>query len=197
MIKRILIVSCLIFFFSLRCYAQKQSAFEDMRDSLLISMKQLILDDLSKDSIPISDRKSWDIGLGESFVFEVVFYDEKTSYIIMMLNATDSLNKIFSNQFKRRKLKKNMMMNAFRKSVNEYHELPYDLLDHFNYRFLILLSKEEKLQNKDSANKLDDADALYGEYKIKVDKEGCIIMDRMIEILKGEDVVKQKYRSYF
>ena len=180
-----IVTGYLVLLYCLNCYSQggekyRGDRYNDFIDSMLITIGQLITNDLSKDSIFVVGRL-W--RLGDAFVFEVVF-DSKSTFILNMLGSNAMIKKTFKQRgpFNLRRWK----FDAFRNYIDEHQALPYDSFDHFKYRFL-LLAKNEKLLGE----------AVYGEYKFKATDKDISIMDRKIEILQDENSIRQKYNSNF
>ncbi len=68
--------------------------------------------------------------------------------------------------------------------ISDHNELPYDIFDSFNYKFLLLQKKGETF-----------GDALFGEYRFKATSAGLTIIDKKIETLKGESAILEKHNS--
>ncbi len=153
-----------------------QDTYSNKIDSLLVSISKLIINDLSKDSIKVLQRP-W-IGLGDSFEFKVIF-DTKRSVILTYLHRPESFSEIYHK--KRGPIKYIIFSNY----IQDHNELPYDMFDSFSYKFLQVQTKEEAL----------GGDALFGEYRFKATNEGLIIIDKKIEILKGESTILTKHNS--
>jgi len=181
MMKKIVIGS-LVFLCCFNSYSQIKDNYNEMLDSLLISISRLIINDIHKDSILLLKRHL--VGIGESYVFEIVF-DRKATYILRMLGYSDSMYKKFAKQEKFFDFQRHKMYD-FRNFIREYRALPHDSFDYFHYRFLIPYKKGESFGN-----------ALYGEYKFKAFEKNIFIIDKKIEILQDENAMLQKYLSNF
>lgn len=171
------ILSIVVFLLLMVAFNLKaQDPYSDKIDSLLVSMSKLIINDLSKDSIKVLQRP-W-IGFGDSFEFYIIF-DAKRSVILTYLHRNESVSKIFYK--KRHPIKYIMFMDY----VRDHNELPNDMFDFFSYKFLQVQTKGETL----------GGDALFGEYRFKATNEGLTIIDKKIEILKGESAILEKHNS--
>ncbi|MEA4936995.1 hypothetical protein SDC9_181550 [bioreactor metagenome] len=140
-------------------------------DSLLISIDELITNDLLEDSIILSKRP-W-VGLGDSWELKV-FFDEKNFLFLTSLSRPDGLIK---QKVNRTKLKKYFMLDTFMNHIYKHGELPYDAIAFFNFQFL----QVQKC-----------GDAVFGNYKIKVMRDNIYIIDKYVEILKGKDAIVEK-----
>jgi len=152
-----------------------QNVFNEKIDSLLVSIDELILNDLSKDSTIVSMRP-W--GLGESYKFEVIFKDNR-SIVLRYLNRPE-----FSDPKKPIVTKHRFKLVVFRSYINDHKELPYSKIDYLRYQFLLLQKKGETF-----------GEAMFGEYKIKATPEGLTIMGKKLEILTGEKSILEKHNS--
>jgi hypothetical protein len=176
--KIILIIALFVIFVDGK--SQNGDFFNKVIDSLLVSISQLIRNDLLNDNIYVLER-SW-IGFGEIFILEVVF-DTKTTYILRIFSVSDTMRKKFYKQGNSFNFYK---VRAFGRYINEHYSFPYDSFEYFNYRFLLVPKKEESFR-----------DGIYGEYKFKVTEKDISIIDRKIEILQDENSIMQKYNSNF
>ena len=180
MVKKIGI-SSLIFILCVNSYPQDRDNCMEMVDSMLILMKQLILTDLSKDSIEIQKRPMK--GLGEFYVFEVVF-DSKTTYILNIGGFNESKQKKYNKQESSFIFRKRYHILGFKQYIHEHNELPYNSFEYFSYKFLLFAKTDETYGG-----------ALYGEYKFKVTEKNIMISDKKIQILQSENEILQVYDS--
>lgn len=157
--------------------SKAQDVYLDKIDSLLKTMGKLILNDLSKDSIKVTERPR--IWFGEAFELEVIF-DAKRSFIITSLNRPEATKKKTSKWH----LKRDFYFDMFMDYINEHNELPYNTFDSFTYKFLLAPKKGETF-----------GDALFGDYRFKAKQEGLSIIDKKIVILKGENAILEKHNS--
>lgn len=154
---------------------EAQDNYSTMVDSLLISVKKLLINDLSKDTIIVLERP-WK-GFGDSYKFEVIF-DDNRSIVLTYLNRPELSNPNIS------RTKHRFKYVMFRNYINEHKELPYRKFDYLKYKFLLLQKKGETF-----------GDAMFGEYKFKAAPEGLTIIDKRIEIITGEKSILEKHNS--
>ncbi|MGI6292653.1 MAG: hypothetical protein ACOXZH_09610 [Bacteroidales bacterium] len=178
------VISILAFFtlMHFNVYTQTKNILNDMVDSLLISLNEIIINDFQKDCLYVSER-SW-IGFGESFVFEVVF-DSNTSYIFTIQRASNSMQKKYhkqSNLFY--SLKKRYKWTIFRDFVEKNEKWPIDLYDHFRYKFLLLPKKGDNFEK-----------TFFGEYNFKVLNNKIIINNKKIKQLDDLKTIEETYNA--
>ncbi len=173
--KRILITILVLLL--VNTYGHSQDILISKIDTLLNRMSELILNDLTEDSIKLTPRP-W-IGLGDSFELTVMF-DSKDSFQITSLSRPDSLRQ----KLNKLKLRNYYKSKHFMDYIYDNNEFPYNTFEHFSYKFMQVLDREN-LQS----------DALYGEYLFKISPKELTVIDKKIEIIKGFNAIKSKQFS--
>lgn len=154
-----------------------QDVYNERIDSLLDSIKCIVLDDLSKDCISILNRP-WR-GVGESYELRVVF-DSLRSEVIRGFNRPVELMERTSKW----KIRRNLKHLSFMRYTYEHKDFPYGMFDCFRYEFILLRKHGEEY-----------GDALWGIYMFKSTPNGLVIQSKSIEFLFGEKAVMDKYNS--
>ncbi len=177
-----------IMFASLNIYSQDRDVYNELIDSALVSMGRIIETDLVQDSIVIPPNSS--IGLGHAFVFQVIF-DSKTSWLLTLQNATESLHSKFGKQYRPFNVRKNLNYYLFMDYVREHEKFPCEIFErlYYDYRFFLITSKKDAV---------DQVIAVHGEYKFIISEDDVFeVVDKKIEIWKGEEEIISKYNSVF
>lgn len=165
---------CFIFF---GANIRAQDVYNERIDSLLDSIKCIVLDDLSKDSITILNRP-WR-GVGESYELRVVF-DSLRSEVIRGFNRPVGLRERTSKW----KIRHNLKYLSFMRYTYEHKDFPYGMFDGFRYEFILLRKHGEEY-----------GDALWGIYMFKASPSGLDIQSKSIDFLFGEKAIMDKYNS--
>lgn len=170
----------IIFSFS-KIYAQNGNNFNNVVDSTLVSISQLIKEDLAKKNITVLERR-W-IVIGEAHILEATC-DNKTPYILSLLGVSKVKEQAFYKQ--NRPLRKKYIGRTIKGYTMQYGKLPDDIIEYLNFKFLLFAISKETF-----------GDALYGEYKFKSLNGNLKIIDSRIEILNGEAEIIDKYNLIF
>jgi hypothetical protein len=156
---------------------QSQDVFNNKIDTLLVQISKLIVNDLKNDSTEISSRP-W-IGFGDSFELKVIF-NAKQSWQLTCFHRPDSLWPKYSKW----RLSHFLKRDYFRSYIYENDELPYNMFECFNYKFMQLIIKGDSIN-----------DAIYGEYRFSANSKGLTILDKNVKIIKGRQAIVDKQLS--
>ncbi len=176
MTKRIIIICLFLIYFNI--ITRSQDVYQNRIDSLLVSIGRSIAKDISESGIKVLDRP-W-IGFGESFELEVIF-DSKHSALLTFFNRPNGFSK---HKHSIKKVTPHIKYLMFYNFITDNNELPYKMFESFNYKFLLLERKGETF-----------GDALFGEYRFKAAYDVLTIIDKKIEILKGDSTILKKNNS--
>lgn len=174
--KTIFIVLVLCTTFSLK--AKAEDPFLKLQDSILLSMRQLIINDLSKNNIIVYEGSN--LWLGISYELKVIF-NEKYSHNLSSFRRPYPLSKE-SDKFK---IFNESAFRNFKKYIYKYKMFPYNSFECFEYCFISGLNEGESPPTR----------ALYGKYKFKITSGSIYIIDSHIEILDDDESILKKYKS--
>lgn len=152
-----------------------QDIYSEVIDSVLTEIKELIIEDMAKDSIKVYDRnRPW---LGVSYVLEVAFDEKRVSCI---------------SHYKRPgivragkwKIKHRIKENHFIHCVLKNGVIPYSDFEYLRYKFILAPLVKENF-----------ADPLYCEYSFKITSDKLTIIDKKVEPLVDEQSIIDKVNS--
>jgi len=174
--KTIFIVLVLCTTFSLK--AKAEDPYLKLKDSILLSMKQLIINDLSEKNIVVYEGSN--LWLGISYELKVIF-NEKYLHAMSSFRRPYPLSKK-SDKFK---IFNESIFNNFMSYIYKYKMFPYDTFECLEYNFISGLND----------GKSPPSSALYGKYKFKITSGSIYIIDSHIEILNDDESILKKYKS--
>jgi hypothetical protein len=161
-------------------YAQSDDIYYQIRKSWLDSLRYLIANDLTTDSIKFENHDwRW---FGDVFIFEVAF-DSIDSYMIEIGGVTEKIQKQFYKQRSGFSFKKLQKITKFENYIKKNNDIPYDLLDHVSYSFLLYRG--------------ESSDVLFGKYQFKVSKSKISIVAKKTEILNAAKIIQEIYDTCF